>query len=542
MKKVWIPIIVISVLLLLLVGCKSEPSPTATTSAPETTTPVTSVSPTEPGSVTPQYGGTLRIIQGGDVMSLGYPPEAGGPETYYQRQPCIEQLVRMNEKGEIVPFLAESYQADPANLTVTFTLRKGVKFHDGSLLDAEVCKWNLDQLMAGSTTSIDFVYVASIIVVDDYTVQVKFKQWDSTFVRVMAWDASMISQSSFEKNGKEWAIDNPVGTGPFKLVNFQRDVSKEFDRFDDYWQPGKPYLDKIVINIIADPMTQIASFLKGEDDIISVLNPTDAVTLRNEPGVVVSTAKVAGGTTQALVGDSINPESPFAKLEVRQAISYAIDRQAIVDTIYKGYAITASQMGLPSHWSYNPDIVAYPYDIEKARQKMIDAGYPDGFETTIYFRNDKVYQDLFTAVQGYLAEIGIKSTLQPLELGKFFDMIYATGFPEGTMMQCPGGYDPEEGSTFWWNFSLTSEMPLALAVEQPQGLQDDIDGYYRATDFATKQKLIWEMQDIIYSRDLLNIPIISDYALAAKSSKVHDEYTCVIDYPPYTFADAWMEQ
>ena len=158
----------------------------------------------------------------------------------------------------------------------------------------------------------------------------------------------MMSPTAFQTHGKDWCLNNPVGTGPFKLTSFTRDVQKTFERWDGYWQEGKPYLDKIVVDIIADPMTQIASFLKGDDDVIINLDPTDAFNLKDKPGVVISQSAVTGDEL-FLFPNSANTNSPWNKLEVRQAMSYAVDTQAIVDNIFKGFA--ESDKSAYSSWS-----------------------------------------------------------------------------------------------------------------------------------------------------------------------------------------------
>jgi peptide/nickel transport system substrate-binding protein len=288
-------------------------------------------------------GGTLRIICGQELTTMGWPSEQNTPEDWYQRVPAVETLVRFDEEGLPVPLLAESVVEDPEALTITFYLRQGVLFHDGTDFNADACIWNFEQIRASANLSASWFWATDIEKVDDYTVRVHFSQWDNTFLSNMAYDSGMISPTAYEENGLDWVRDNAVGTGPFKQVSFQRDVQKVFERFDDYWQEGKPYLDRIEINIIADPTVQVASFLNGDNDIITYLNPTDAKNLEGQPGVVITQGNSMGDTF-SLVGDSAHPDSPFANLKVRQAVSYAINREAIADFIYQGYASPTFQI------------------------------------------------------------------------------------------------------------------------------------------------------------------------------------------------------
>jgi peptide/nickel transport system substrate-binding protein len=359
------------------------------------------------------------------------------------------------------------------------------------------------------------------------------------------YGSPMISPTAFEANGAEWAVEHPVGTGPFKLTEFQRDVRLVFERFDDYWQEGKPYLDGVTINIIADPMTQMASFLRGDNNMIAFLNPLDAENLQGNEDIAINKASLGGGTVLMLQFDGANPESPFSDIRVRQAAAYAVDNQAIVDTVYKGYAHVDNQVALPGTWSYNPNIVGYPYNPEKARQLLEEAGYPDGFDTTIYVRQDQIFVDAFTAVQGYLAEVGIRANLEICEFGRFFDYILMTGWPTNGILQGSPGYDPDLGATIWGGFVLESgwaSAPIMITPEQNAVIYENYFKYIEAPDFATKQALIWEIQRLMFDEYCIAPAILADIPLSAKYKNIHDEYTCYLSPYTWTFADAWIEK
>jgi peptide/nickel transport system substrate-binding protein len=516
----------------------------------ETTTPTTPTQPTTPPTG-PQYGGTLKIICRYELTSMGWVSDQIAPEDYYQRVPAIETLVRWDEDlGVAVPFLAESVVEDPEALTITFYLREGVKFHDGTVFDADACIWNFEQLWESANLGASWFFASEIEKVDDYTVRVHFAQWDRTFLVNMCYDSGMISPTAYEQNGLDWVRDNAVGTGPFKQVSFQRDVGKVFERFDDYWQEGKPYLDRIEINIIADPTVQVASFLSGDNDIITYLDPTDAKNLEDEPGVVITQGNIMGDTF-SLVGDSAYPDSPFADLRVRQAVSYAINREEIADFIYHGYAVPTCQMVGPANWAYSPDVVGYPYDPDKARALLAEAAADGvftpnaqgGFDTTIWCRPEQATRDMYTAVQGHLADVGIIADLQVINPGKYGEMYYATGWSDGMFgadMMIGWGIGVHAG------YFLAGWSPLGMpqSITHPEEVDEGIGLVTSAPDFETEKAQSWNLEYLLIDKYCLYTPIIAFYSIAAKTDNVHDEQTSTVGASGivWTFADAWLEE
>jgi peptide/nickel transport system substrate-binding protein len=519
---------------ILITGC-AKTTKTPTTSAPSAT-------PTPTVTTGPQYGGTLRIISGADVTCLGWPAEQLSGEDYYHRTPAIETLVRLDPKTNVpIPVLAEQVIEDYNAKTITFVLRKGVQFQDGTDFDAIACKWNLDQVMTGVNTSMDFATVSSIEVVNDYTVRVNFTAWDTAFLRLMCWDAAMVSPTAYEKNGVDWIRNNPVGTGPFKLVSFQRDVKKVFEKWDGYWQEGKPYLDRIEISVVADTTVQVASFLAGEADIIAIINNTDAKNLQGEPSMKLLQGNVVGGL-DSIFGDSANPSSPFANLKVRQAVSYAINYQAINDSVYKGFGRLTNQIAPPGSLTCNPNIVGYPYDPDKARTLLEEAGYENGFDTTIWCSNSQFYQDLYTAVQGYLAAVGIKADLQLQGPGQMGEMGFGTGWTNG-LFGVGMIDDPEVGIDMRVFLAESSGTGIAKSIIHPDDVEDATNRMLSAPDFATKQSAAWELQYLMFDKYCIFTPIMFNSSITAWSTKVHDElFEASPSQDVWGFADTWLEK
>ncbi len=448
MKKVFVLVTILLICASFIIGCSSQATttstttststtsttttaPTTTTSAPSTTTtaPVsTTTKPTTPSQTTTSQpptsttaagvktGGTLKIILiAGPQNAGGLPAEVFGPDaTSYQF--VMEPLLHGDNKGAVSPWLAESYKVADDLKSVTFTLRKGVKFHDGTDFNAQAAKWNLDQQIQAKTQP----YWASVDVIDDYTIRVNFTRWANTNLNTFAdGNASwMISPTAYQKNGKDWARSNPVGTGPFKFASFEKDVSYKVVRNPDYWQKGKPYLDGIQILYVADPLTQKATILSGGADMLEI-----------EPGQNVIDLKAQGFdyvggliTTYCLLPDSGHPSSPYANQQVREAVEYAVDREAIAKAFSYGLWTAAYQIPAPANAVYNPNFnLGRKFDPAKAKDLLTAAGSPKGFKTTL-LGNPAMPRSFVAAVQSYLTAVNINAEVTyPANMGGFIE-------------------------------------------------------------------------------------------------------------------------
>ncbi len=229
-------------------------------------------------------------------------------------RPCLEVLVNEDLTGHDIPCLAESWQVAPDGKSITFYLRKGVKFQDGTDWNAQAAKFNIDAFMVAKKPGTG--QFTSVEVVDDYTVKVNLKQYQNSILGSMAVSDVFVSPTAYNTKGIDWARWNPVGTGPFKFVSFARDVSLKFARFDGYWQKGLPYLDAIEDTVIQDTMTRAASFQTGAGQVISSADVKTAFDLAAKGYDVINQPN--GYAT--LLPDSANADSPFANPKVRQAV------------------------------------------------------------------------------------------------------------------------------------------------------------------------------------------------------------------------------
>jgi ABC-type transport system substrate-binding protein len=317
-----------------------------------------------------------------------------------------------DENGGVKPWLVSSWQWTDDRTALILTLNEGIKFHDGTDFNAYSVKYGLDLLREGWPAQI--AAFSSVEVVDEYTVRMNLSTISNEALfelAILLGNCGGVSPTAIQTYGRDYMVTHPVGTGPFEFVSYSKDVGVKFTRFDNYWQEGKPYLDSVEYIYIDDPVTAKASFLAGEADAIGAIEPIDASELSKVGKFNLTTAP---STILSLISDASHSYSPFAKLEVRQAVSYAIDNKAIVDAIGYGYLEPAYQYSYPGQPMYDPNIVGYPYNPEKAKELLAAAGYPDGFDTTITYDTGMGYDTTMVAVQRYLADVGIRAELQPV--------------------------------------------------------------------------------------------------------------------------------
>jgi ABC-type transport system substrate-binding protein len=341
---------------------------------------------------------------------FGFPPSQIGDRFY---SVSFEPLIREYIDGSLEPLLATKWEVASDLSSITLTLRQGVKFHDGSDFNAAVVKWNLEQQKSYKRSITQFF--SSIDVVDNYTVRINLSKYQNNILNALANVAGLItSEQAFEENGLEWCKVNPVGTGPFKFASYEPSVSTKWVKFDGYWQEGKPYLDGIESIVIADQMTQQAALLKGDIDVFVANTGSLIIKDLQDKGFNIAYTPTAAAN---LWPDSANPESPFAKAEVRQAVSYALDRETFANLVSSGgFQTPAYQLPPPANKTYDPSYQGPTYDVSKAKE-LLDSVYPNGFSTMLIApfssRDEKV------AIQGFLAKIGIELEIPDVTMGQY---------------------------------------------------------------------------------------------------------------------------
>jgi peptide/nickel transport system substrate-binding protein len=438
--------------------------------------------------------------------------EAIGTTTRTQ-QLAMQALFYENLDGSFNPWLATSQDLAADGSSDVIHLRKGVKFSDGTDWNAQALLFNFNLLKTmGALSSVSDTW-KSLEVIDDYTFKITYNHWQNTYSRDLSEPTCfMISPTAYQKNGIAWMRGNMVGTGPFMQSSYQQDVTFKAVRNPNYWDPPKPYLNEVDEIYVGDMMTREALFYSGGAD---VLYETDGkiihdLALKNYPIISTTTGPFV------MVPDSGNATSPWANVKVRQAVEYAIDKVGLSNAFGYGYRVPAYQIPTPDNAVYNPALPQKKFDLAKAKQMMADAGFPNGFSTTLIFTPSGDNRDLDVTLQASLAAIGIKATLEFPTSAKFSDY-QVNGWKNGALVTGMGqwpNYNADWGFYFaknsnWWPSIQKSPELLGLIQKSNDSVKADVT----------------LMQNVIQSiyNDELVIPMLYNVtAYAYQGNYIHD--------------------
>ncbi len=378
----------------------------------------------------PVYGGVLREIRPYGPKVLSYFTEMG-PQDVQSVLPAAERLMDYNLDKQLVPFLAESVTVGKDGKSITFRLRKGIKFHDGSDLNAEAVAWNFQ--LNKDTKRLQFDNrVLKIEVVDDYTVRLHITQYNNQLLHGLAW-FPIFSKQAWDKAGggnteksKEWSRANIVGTGPFKLAEFKRDNYLRWVRNENYWQAGKPYLDGILVRYIPEAVTASAMMQAKEADLWALTPLKDQADLEKKGFVRQS----GFGFPRVIYFNNKDPNSRFQNKKLREAVEYALDKPAIARAMGFGYYTPLTMVAPAGEWGYDPTYKGRPYDPAKARQLLAEAGYPNGLKVKLLATVSQPWPDEAQALKRYLDEAGIHVDLDMADPGRFFSSLWNKGWDE----------------------------------------------------------------------------------------------------------------
>lgn len=377
---------------------------------------------------------TTRIVVGLQAEPVALDPaQLSDYNSSRAAMPMFEGLVRFADGStEIEPALAESWEVSDDGLTYTFTMREGVTFHDGTPVDAEAAKFAFERQIdpdhpfhdTGEFAYADFTLgmIASVEAPDARTLRVTLEYPFAPFLANMAMHAaSLVSPAAVEQYGRDFA-QNPVGTGPYRFVSWQRGTELVLERNPDYWR-GAPEIGRLVYRPIAEDQARLAALETGEIDFTVNLPVDDLPRLREDPRFRFE--EQAGMHTWYLVFNVT--KEPFDNPLVRQAVAHAIDRQAIVEVLLGGTGELAQNFLPPVVWGYTEDVPTYPYDPERAQELLAEAGYENGFEVEFWVpQSGSGMQQpvaMGTVIQDYLSRVGITVTLQQFEWGTYLDRV-----------------------------------------------------------------------------------------------------------------------
>jgi len=410
------------------------------------------------------------------------------------------------------------------------TLQQGVKFHDGSDFNAKAVKFNLDAYITAKNSAA--ASWTSVEAVDDYTVRINLKEWRNTTMADIG-GILMASPTAYQTKGLDWIRWNPVGTGPFKFISYSRDVTLKLDKNTDYWQKGKPYLDKIEVDYIADFLTAQIAFKAGYLDIFSSENSKMSYDLKNE-GYIYGTQLPQCAGTLTLVPDSGTPNSPLGNKLVRQAIEYAIDRETLCKGLGYGFAIPAYQVApVEAKVAYVPNLPDRKYSVAKAKELLTQAGYPTGIKTKIMADPRTTTRDLIVAIQSNLNAAGIQTELEFPENAKYTEYRY-NGWKNGMLCQLISNFSTyTKWYTFYWLGNQFQSMKL------PEGFSAAVQEAI-TTEQMEKDK-VQKITKMIYDESMI-IPIQVQVVAWFFHGGLHDTGIFTAHHSYWSPSTAWMEK
>ena len=450
----------------------------------------------------------------------------------------FDALVQKDEHFNLRPMLAESWEI-PDPLTYIFHIRRGVTFHDGHPLTARDVKYTLDSIMSGKLRTpkgATFRPIKSIETPDDYTVTIRL----SEPFAAMLWNVSdgaigIVPYGSDDKFNRA-----PVGSGPFRFVSQEQDKDVMIARNDHYWG-AEPKIQRVDFIVVPDTTTRALELRKGSADAaINALTSDMVLTLQREPTLEVTTAP---GTIYTYIAPNLR--DPILKdARVRQALAYAIDRDQVIQYLWRGFARPANSILPPQHWAYNAEARNYPHDPARARQLLDAAGYPERngvrFHLTLKTSTDEYNRLLAAILQQQLRDVGIALDIRTYEFATWYADIVKGAFQLFTGLRWIGGN--EDPDIFEYVFHSASVPPrranrgfysnkqVDALIEQARG---EVDQQKRRAAYVEVQQILnedlpylhlWYLDNVlVHNRRVRNIKLNPsgnyDFLLSAELAK-----------------------
>jgi peptide/nickel transport system substrate-binding protein len=501
----------------LLIACRpAAPAPTTSGGPPATVAPVVPIQATPPPVVTAaasaptasasvKRGGQATILQTNDFVSMD-PIHASGPTA----AACYDWLLAWRPGADgtygVQPSLARSWETSPDK--IVFHLRDGVKFHDGSALTADVVAWNLNR-MVQNPKSFARNYLSAVddknpsTVIDPLTVQVNLTRPSAAVLANLSDSApqgnntAIVSKKAADTNGEDWLALNPVGTGPFQFVSFASGDKLVVRRNENYWRMGSdgkplPYLDGITYRVIVEATTQFNEMRSGTSDFVMNILGRDVPAAKQITHAQYSESPFSGNKRQYFF-NSLKP--PFQEnLNLRQAIHYAVDREAIAKAVGGGFGFALPYEFVPGAIGYDAAIPYYEFNLDKAKQKLQESGASTPLEIrfTVHNREQDVQQAQM--LQQMVDKIGVKLDLDVVERVAWGEKVRIQNDFQMASRQSGVAVDPTDDLLVTWAEGGNSAYHRAHVP----GLIDTLHQADAEYDSAKRQQLFGQAQKLMY--------------------------------------------
>jgi peptide/nickel transport system substrate-binding protein len=535
-------LLLVAVLVLAMAGCGGTEETTTTASVTATTAPVTTAPPVTETTVGETTTTALQPVAGGvlrDIVSAG-PQDVGwwanmGPTEEAMVFPGVERLMKFAPGRQLVPCLAKTVTEDPDALTITFELNQGVKFHDGTELTSAVAKWNYD--VAGAKLQFADA-IKEFEIVDDYNFVLHLNYWHNQLLQAIGW-VPMFSQAAYEANGgatggMEWCVDNCVGTGPFTLAEYNRDQSLKWLKNPNYWG-GEVLLDEIDVSIIPDAATASSMILAGQADVWA---SADAQGQSEMEAAGLTLQSGWAGFQYHLMPNTVDAASPCNKLQVREALEYALDKQAICDAIGYGRFTPLYAVAPEGEWGADSIPVKRDYDPEKAKALLVEAGYPDGCPIDLLAVAETGGRSTGAeAIKGYLDAAGFITNLDIADAGRFYGAVFGTGWKDVALMFSGNDVNYLMSCAAWW--SPTPKTNLA-SFKRPAEFSALFEPAMMARTPEEQEAKTGEIVGMM-NQEALMIPVYNSPNTLVIQPYVHTDYPMEAGFVGWSWEKTWME-
>jgi peptide/nickel transport system substrate-binding protein len=440
------------------------------------------------------YGGILRVIAPSGPQVLG--GFRGGPAdlgaTLWGLNALMDAAADRTKGNGLEPVLCSSVDDDVANKKIVFHLKKGLTFHDGSAVNADVCIWNYQRMIDAGRLQY-FNYFVGIDKIDDLNFQIRYNKYTNQLIQSWGWFFPR-SKEAFDKGTggskdpivqRDWDETHLVGTGPFVLKEYIRDNRMVWEKFPNYWNKPLPYLDGVNIRYIPDPVTAQALMEAGQADS-GYATPRQAIDMFNK-----GFKKISGwvGLVYSIWPNTSDPTSPWTDVKLRYALDYALDKPAIAKAVGAGLWVPLLQLAPPGEWGYDAKYPVRTYNVAKAKELLTAAGYPNGIKTKLIVNAGASSDvDAATAIKQYLDAAGIQTELDLADPGRFFGTVWGKAQPGLSLMW--SGMDVTNLCTYmrWFSTDPFTDLVYLGHTEEQRKLDEEA----KAIPDAAGQKVATE--------------------------------------------------
>ncbi|SDS35773.1 peptide/nickel transport system substrate-binding protein [Paenibacillaceae bacterium GAS479] len=534
---------------LVFTGCSGNNSPAANNGTPASSeAPSTSPAPSAGGAGSQD---TLIVARGGDAAALDPSIVTDGESIKVTEQIFEGLLTYKADSTEVQPALAESYEVSEDGLTYTFKLRQGVKFHDGTDFNADAVVFNFNRWFDPKSPykfegdSFDYYdsmfgpdgsrVIKEVKAVDPATVQIVLNKRQAPFLQNIAMPSFGIASPKAIEEKKDKFKSEPVGTGPFIFKEWKRNESVTIEKNPNYWQEGLPKLNRVIITVIPENTARFTALQNGEIDLMEGVNPDDLAALE---GNAELQKIVRPSFNIGYVGFNVK-KKPFDDPKVRIALSHAVNKEGIIGAFYGGLAEPAVNPMPPSTLGYNKDVQDYPYDLEKAKQLLADAGYPNGLPEEMVFYAMPVARPYMPdgkkvaeAIQADFAKIGVKTKIESPEWATYLGDL-KTGEKDDLFMI---GWTGDNGDPDNFLFTLLHKDAIGsnnYAQYSNEEVNKLLSQGQSETDPAKREELYKQAQ-VLIKADAPWIPLVHSTPLLAGKANIKGYVLSPTGSEPYS--------